>query len=48
MPAGPAGDHRHPARGLVHKGHSPHFDVDEQALPVGVEVMTEAIRAYLV
>jgi metal-dependent amidase/aminoacylase/carboxypeptidase family protein len=37
-----------PARGLVHKGHSPHFDVDEQALPIGVEVMTEAIRAYLV
>ena len=36
-----------PARGLVHKGHSPHFDVDEQSLPIGVEVMTEAIRAYL-
>ena len=37
-----------PARGLVHTGHSPHFDVDEHALPIGVEVMTEAIRAYLV
>jgi amidohydrolase len=36
-----------PARGLVHKGHSPHFDVDERALPIGVEIMTEAIRAYL-
>jgi amidohydrolase len=36
-----------PARGLVHKGHSPHFDVDERALPIGVEVMTAAARAYL-
>lgn len=35
------------ARGIVHKGHSPHFDVDERALPIGVEVMTEAIRSYL-
>ena len=37
-----------PARGLVHKGHSPRFDVDERALSVGVEVMTAAARAYLV
>ena len=37
-----------PARGLVHKGHSPHFDVDEQSLPIGVEVITQAVRAYLV
>jgi metal-dependent amidase/aminoacylase/carboxypeptidase family protein len=36
------------ARGITHKGHSPHFDVDERALPIGVEIMTEAIRAYLV
>jgi len=36
-----------PARGLVHKGHSPHFDVDERALPIGVEIMTAAARAYL-
>jgi amidohydrolase len=36
------------ARGITHKGHSPHFDVDERALPIGVEVMTEAIRSYLV
>jgi amidohydrolase len=35
------------ARGITHKGHSPHFDVDERALPIGVEVMTEAARAYL-
>jgi metal-dependent amidase/aminoacylase/carboxypeptidase family protein len=37
-----------PACGLVYKGHSPHFDVDERALPIGVEVITEAIRTYLV
>ena len=37
-----------PARGLVHKGHSPHFDVDERALPIGVEIMSEAARAFLV
>jgi amidohydrolase len=36
-----------PLRGLVHKGHSPRFDVDERALPIGVEVMTQAIRVYL-
>jgi amidohydrolase len=35
------------ARGITHKGHSPHFDVDERALPIGVDIMTEAIRAYL-
>jgi amidohydrolase len=35
------------ARGITHKGHSPHFDVEERSLPIGVEVMTEAIRAYL-
>ncbi len=35
------------ARGITAKGHSPHFDVDETSLPIGVEVMTEAIRAYL-
>jgi amidohydrolase len=34
-------------RGIVHKGHSPHFDVDERSLPIGVEVMVEAIRTYL-
>jgi metal-dependent amidase/aminoacylase/carboxypeptidase family protein len=35
------------ARGITHKGHSPHFDVDERALPIGVEIMVEAIRRYL-
>jgi amidohydrolase len=27
--------------------HSPHFDVDETALPIAVEVFTEAVRSYL-
>jgi amidohydrolase len=35
------------ARGITAKGHSPHFDVDETSLPIGVEIMVEAIRAYL-
>ncbi len=34
-------------RGITHKGHSPYFDVDERALPIGVEIMTAAIRSYL-
>jgi amidohydrolase len=34
-------------RGITHKGHSPYFDVDERSLPIGVEVMVEAIRCYL-
>jgi len=34
-------------RGITHQGHSPHFDVDERSLPIGVEVMVEAIRNYL-
>jgi metal-dependent amidase/aminoacylase/carboxypeptidase family protein len=35
------------ARGITFQGHSPHWDVDERALPIGVEIMVEAIRAYL-
>jgi len=35
------------ARGITAKGHSPHFDVDETSLPIGVEIMVEAIRSYL-
>ena len=35
------------ARGITHKGHSPHFDVDERSLPIGVEIITEAIRSFL-
>lgn len=34
-------------RGLDAPHHSPRFDFDEDALPVGVAVMTEAIRHYL-
>ena len=35
------------ARGITAQGHSPYWDVDERALPIGVEIMVEAIRAYL-
>ena len=35
------------AKGIIHKGHSPHYDVDEAALPIGVELFTEAVRSYL-
>ncbi len=35
-------------KGIIHKGHSPHFDVDEAALPIGVEIFTEAVKSYLV
>ena len=38
---------RNEAKGIVHKGHSPYFDADETALAVGVEVLLEAVRAYL-
>jgi metal-dependent amidase/aminoacylase/carboxypeptidase family protein len=33
--------------GLTAKAHSPYFDVDERAFPIGVEIMSEAIRSYL-
>ena len=35
-----------PAKGLVHKLHSPHFDIDEDVLALGVEIFMEAIRRY--
>ena len=38
---------RNEEKGIVHKGHSPYFDVDEASLAVGVEVLVEAVRAYL-
>ena len=38
---------RNPEKGIVHKGHSPYFDVDEASLAIGVEIFTEAVRAYL-
>lgn len=34
-------------RGIVHKLHSPHFDLDENVLTIGVEIFTEAIKRYL-
>jgi amidohydrolase len=38
---------RNEARGLVHPHHSPRFDIDESALPIGVEIMTRVISRYL-
>jgi amidohydrolase len=38
---------RNEARGFVHPHHSPHFDIDESALAIGVEIMTRVIRQYL-
>jgi len=35
------------ARGLDKPHHNPRFDFDEDALPIGVAVMTEAIKHYL-
>jgi amidohydrolase len=34
-------------RGLDAPHHNPHFDFDEEALPIGVAVMTQAIEHYL-
>jgi len=34
-------------KGFVHMLHSPHFDVDEEVLLIGVRVFTEAIRRAL-
>jgi amidohydrolase len=36
-----------PERGITAPHHSPRFDVDEDALPIGVEVMARAALAYL-
>jgi amidohydrolase len=38
---------RNEGRGLVHPHHSPKFDIDESALPAGVEIMTRAVLRYL-
>jgi len=38
---------RNEARGLLHPHHSPRFDIDESALPIGVEIMSRVIRRYL-
>jgi len=36
-----------PSRGITHPHHSPFFDIDEDALPLGVEVMLRAVDAAL-
>lgn len=38
---------RNEARGFVHPHHSPRFDIDESALPIGVDIMTRVITRYL-
>jgi amidohydrolase len=38
---------RNEARGFVHPHHSPRFDIDESALPIGVDIMTRVISRYL-
>jgi len=38
---------RNESRGLVNPHHSPRFDIDESALPIGVEIMTRVVRRYL-
>ncbi|TGK78218.1 amidohydrolase [Leptospira noumeaensis] len=38
---------RNEAKGFVHSHHSSFFDFDEDALPVGLSVMKEVIRTYL-
>ena len=37
-----------PAKGIIHPTHSPHFDIDESVLPIGVEIITRAVTDYLV
>ncbi len=34
-------------RGEVRLLHSPHFDIDENALPIGVAILTESVIRYL-
>ena len=38
---------RNEERGIIHPAHSPHFDLDETALPLGVEVFYRAIGDFL-
>ncbi len=35
-------------KGLDHPLHSPYYDMDEEALAVGVEVFKQAMRDYLI
>ncbi len=34
-------------RGEMRPGHSPHFDLDEEALPIGAAILAESARKYL-
>ncbi|HUP01806.1 MAG TPA: amidohydrolase [Gemmatimonadota bacterium] len=36
-----------PAKGITAPHHSPRFDIDEAALPIGAEILSRAARAYL-
>ena len=38
---------RNEAKGIVHPHHSPHFDVDEEALPIGAEMLARLAHRYL-
>ncbi len=38
---------RNEERGLVHSHHSPHFDIDEGALPIGARLLTGVAERYL-
>lgn len=38
---------RNEARGIVHPHHSPHFDVDEEALPIGVRMLSAIAHRFL-
>jgi amidohydrolase len=36
-----------PDKGIVHPHHSPHFDFDEEAMPLGVELLLRMVERYL-
>jgi amidohydrolase len=38
---------RNEARGLVYEHHHPRFDIDESALPIGVDVLVGAVERFL-
>jgi len=38
---------RNASKGFIHPHHSPKFDIDEDALPIGLEIMTNIVRRYL-
>jgi amidohydrolase len=38
---------RNEARGLVHDHHHPRFDVDEESMRIGAEVLLETTRRFL-